>query len=924
MLTRPPPACPTAARWRDLLDGQADWPELAALESHLRDCPACLGLLSGLSDSEGNPAPVRSPLTGMGSEALAILAGIARNAEAVPIAGTADLPRRSFPAIPGLSDPVEIARGGMGLVYSATQRDLGRRVAVKILSSGAGLDDSSRARVLREARVLAQLRHPNVVTIYDSGEVDGSPYLVMELVEGGTLQQRLDCGVLGFREAADTVRQLALAVAEAHSLGIIHRDLKPSNVLLAGPEGSAVPKLADFGLARSVDDRLTLTGQVVGTPSYMSPEQTGLDSTIGEVGPASDVHGLGAILHALLTGRPPYRGDSTWEILARSARGRPDSTRSLRPDVPRDLETIVEKCLSREPGHRYHSAVELAEDLGRYLDGRPVSARPISPVTRAAKWARRRPALATAALLGVLLAVGGVTGVSYHAFRLGVAFEQLKAEQGRTTTALDVANRARDRSRRALESLTDDAVRGMLDRGSILNEKDLAFLRKIRGYFEEPDRDGGIEAVESLRFRASGLVRIGLFYQRIGRLDDCKAAMESAIAIHNEILGRHPGDPSAIDNRVEAKVQLAVCLGTGPGKAEALELARSAVNEFRPFVGESIARRQLLSKYLERLASRLVESGRSEEADRVYDEALAIARGLRGTKADDFALRGWELLTLFNRGLNLKNLGQLDRAEGCFSALLALAEATWKENPEHERGVNWMINALGRLVEIQLARDRPEDALPIHLRQVGLVRDRAAHVNNLITAMQKLQSAQSSLEILKRLGRIDEAVSEVREAVEFAMKRVAANPAYFDFYAFLLPRLQQMADLLVGSGRSAEAGELYDRMVELATPWEKSEAHRETIIPWLANSLAASAKIDSATGRAAEAVRRIERAIQISNEPYRPRLTLDMARYLRVAGDFEGARAAARMAASSPTLAEEARTLLTQIEAEKLETARRP
>lgn len=260
-------------------------------------------------------------------------------------------------------------------MWSTGARDtaLDRMVAVKVLWSFGPLSDAARARATRESLMLARLNHPNVITIYGTGgTAEGVPYLVMELVAGQSLQQRIDAEPLPPREAARIVRDLARGLSEVHALGIVHRDLKPDNVLLArtaGPGGD-LPKLADFGLARPDDAAANLTqaDAIAGTPSFMAAEQTGLDPTLGDVGPATDIHGLGAVLYAAVVGRAPYEAKTPGESLGLAARGEPTGLPILTARCPPDLRTIVEKCLWPDPVQRYRAPGDLADDLERFLN----------------------------------------------------------------------------------------------------------------------------------------------------------------------------------------------------------------------------------------------------------------------------------------------------------------------------------------------------------------------------------------------------------------------------------------------------------------------------------------------------------------------------------------------------------------------------
>jgi len=335
------------------------------------------------------------------------------------------------PGLGGENGPVdyeilaELGRGGMGIVYKAMHHRLNRLVALKMIRGGVHADDIQIIRFKIEAEAVAALRHPNILQIYEIGESNGLPYVALELLEGGSLADRLKGTALPPRKAAEWMVPLALAMDTAHRAGIVHRDLKSANILFTADE---VPKITDFGLAKrlEMDDGHTHTGQVMGTPSYMAPEQARGDTKT--VGPPADIYALGAMLYEMLTGRPPFKGTSAMETVKLVIDVEPVAPSRVQFRVPRDLETICLKCLQKEPRKRYATAKELAEDLNSYLFGEPIRARRTLPIERGIKWAKRRPAVATLLAIGILGVITGLsTGVWYWNHKR--ALERIAAEK---------------------------------------------------------------------------------------------------------------------------------------------------------------------------------------------------------------------------------------------------------------------------------------------------------------------------------------------------------------------------------------------------------------------------------------------------------------------------------------------------------------
>jgi tRNA A-37 threonylcarbamoyl transferase component Bud32 len=383
----------------------------------------------------------------------------------------------------------EIARGGMGVVYRATQISLNRPVAVKMILAGRLASPADVARFRSEAEAAANLDHPHIVPIYEVGEHQGQHYFSMKRVEGGDLTQHLPRLREDRRAAARLVAAVAEAVHHAHQRGILHRDLKPRNILL---DAEGQPQVTDFGLAKRLGagSDLTQSGAVLGTAAYMAPEQARAEKGLTT---AVDVYSLGAIFYELLTGRAPFRGATPTETILRLLQDEPEQPRAVNPRIDRDLETICLKCLQKDPLRRYGSAEALAEDLHRWLEGRPIAARPVGKAQRVWRWCRRNPALATAAAMIVL-----ITG----AFSWG-----LIDENARTRQALQREQTALEQTDAALKDAVSERASAQQAREEA--QDSLAACTSRRGPFRRrvPPGDGGRSWSSSRRQRSSAAGR---------------------------------------------------------------------------------------------------------------------------------------------------------------------------------------------------------------------------------------------------------------------------------------------------------------------------------------------------------------------------------------------------------------------------------
>jgi serine/threonine-protein kinase len=433
----------------------------------------------------------------------------------------ADRTSEPLPFFPGYEIESEVGRGGMGVVYKARDKELDRLVAIKTIAGGEFATAAQRERFRAEAHAVARLQHPNIIAIHAIHEHERRPYLALEFADGGNLAQRLADKPMHTGQAAELVETLATAVQAAHREGIIHRDLKPSNVLLTA---DGVPKLSDFGLAKllDTDSRQTRTGQPLGTPSYMAPEQTG--ERADRVGPQTDVYGLGAILYEALTGRPPFLGGSAMETMRLLNSTEVVPPRQSRPEVPKDLETICLKCLQKEPQKRYANALALANDLRLFLEGRPISARPISSLERLRRWCWRKPMVAgsLAAVIVILLISSVVSGtLAVRAIR---AEERTGKERDRAESEAAVAS-----------AVTEFLRKDLLARSGPRNQAGLGTRPdpdlKLRTVLDAASKTIGARFAAQPRVEAAIRQTLGETYQQLGLYPQALQHLQRALVM---------------------------------------------------------------------------------------------------------------------------------------------------------------------------------------------------------------------------------------------------------------------------------------------------------------------------------------------------------------------------------------------------------
>ena len=691
-------------------------------------------------------------------------------------------------APPGYVIEGELGRGGMGVVYRARQVALNRTVALKIVLGGGHASSAARARFLAEAKAAAAIRHPGIAQVYDLGDHGGLPFFAMEFCPGGTLADKLAGTPLPPAQAAGWVAALADAVHAAHEAGIVHRDLKPANVLLSGigyrvsgigkdaddPRGSGispmpdtryptpVPKLTDFGLAKSLagESGVTATGAVLGSPSYMSPEQA---SGSRDVGVPADVYGLGAVLYECLTGRPPFRAATVLETIAQVMRDDPVPPSSLVPKLPRDLETICLKCLHKDPRRRYASAAELADELRRFLSGRPIAARPAGAAERAWKAAKRRPALA-AAVGVVAVAVAAVVGVvvwkngqlrreaaAARAAEADAAVAKASAE-GRLVLALDAVERMMVRM--AGESWArNPAVQA--ERRAVLNEAIALFRSLPEGESADPRVRRRVAATE---------VRIGHAHLALAEYDQAAKAFDAAAAIHEALHHESPTDAAAASELARTLVAVGhtrVLTSRFDEGLKQYERAAALARRARELEPDAPEHRLTLAEALTAIGH--FNTINSAESAKYHAEVVELTRGLKGTPAVEYGATLFLATGLLNtavaeftrqrfpRGLEL-----LTEAEAALRGLAGkpAPNARWADMHDSARA-----SILGVRAPL-VARTDPAAGLKMIDEALAIVESLlAVQPRTFPIRMQKLNALAARAELLQRLGRTADAAA---------------------------------------------------------------------------------------------------------------------------------------------------------------------
>jgi tetratricopeptide (TPR) repeat protein len=733
------------------------------------------------------------------------------------------------PKVPGYEILGELGRGGMGVVYKAWQKGLDRTVALKMVLTAAHATAAELTRFRTEGQAVARLQHPNIVQIYEVGEQQNCPYFSLEYVDGGSLDRKIAKEPLTAVQAARMVQILAEAMDCAHRRGIIHRDLKPANVLLTA-DGS--PKITDFGLAKRFEEDVgqTRTGAIMGTPSYMAPEQA--EGKTHELGPPADIYSLGAILYDLVTGRPPFRGESVLDTLSQVKSLEPVPPSRLQTTLPRDLETICLKCLRKEPAKRYATAADLAEDLRRFLDGEPIKARPTPLWELAVKWTNRHRAAAALIAVSVVALLGlGAGGVAYAQVeqRRRIEADTLRAE------ADEQARIAREQ-RDAAETAKKEAVK---QEGIAKQERDAAETAKKEAIKQEGIAKQERDKADLERLRAAGNFRqaqeaVNELLTRVGqerlanepRMELVRRdLLEKALRFHQRFLQTDSSNPEVRWETGQAYVRVGA-IHEMLGQLDKAEIAyNDAIAVLEKLVKEPKAKpdyRLTLGEAYNNLSLVLqAEGGRAVDAEQAFQRAFEIRQDLVKRHKDVPAYK-YDLAGSYNtRGILLVARGKLPEAKDATAEAVKLFTELSTGQSGEDKYKQELARARINLATLFQVLGKPSETEKEYRLALVPLRELVDKSPEVREYRQELGRAYLNLAIFLHLKKLyPEARKEYDQAVKLFTDLARNYPTVPDYVQLLGMCENSIGDLLWKTGKNRDAElvwrEAADRFAHLA------------------------------------------------------------------------------------------------------------
>jgi tetratricopeptide (TPR) repeat protein len=804
-----PMECPGIATWSGFALGELSMPHAAELEAHLLLCDRCASVLERTHTEDALVRDLRQGVTLARcldeprlNEVIATLRPLGKVLSSVSDTPVAGVGGATWPTSPNLVDfepperpdelgrlgvyriLKEIGRGGMGDVFLAEDPRLGRQVAVKILRD-AGQRLGRMARFLNECRTLARLEHPNIIRIFDMGEHHGRPWFVMEYIPDGTLADVLNGVPQPPDRAVDLLVEVVEAVESAHQRGVVHRDLKPANVLMAyRPSGTAVqqggaaaatrslvgatPKVTDFGLAKPLGDvSETQAGEVLGTPAYMAPEATVGNALERSACVRLDVYSLGVILYEMLTGRPPFRAASVLETLEQVRDREPVAPRRLVASIPRDLETICLKCLSKDPLRRYSSAQALADDLIRFRERRPILARPVGWFERGWKAVRRHPALAAVVTFAAMLLMGG--GL-IHQTRMAQALARAEAGEAMArqeqVTVRTQYHAARTALQQMLDSLDDRALAATPRMREVQKkqwEAALAFYKSLRAI--RPD--ASVDMKEDFAAAAFEAGRVQAF---LGQYESAAASFRQALAEFEELARVEPARVRHRARAATSLTNLAMMLAALRQEQASQDLLHRSILLREALVREypNVAEYQNdLAGSHHLLGTRLHLTGRDPKT--AYETSVGIRERLLRQHPADSAARSGLADTLVNLSLVYQHSQEPSRAVAAATEARRLLTELTQEEPDRLELAYSLGAAISNLAYVWQHQGRNDQQVHVAGEAIGILEKLLAQEPSYDAARQALLNAHGlRAQGLSALQRYSQAVPDWDRAIELA------------------------------------------------------------------------------------------------------------------------------------------------------------
>lgn len=777
--------------------------------------------------------PVRKP--GQAQPALEPTVGVSHNpvvrkpssSETAPLSWGAPRPageNKEWPKVRGYQILDVLGRGGMGVVYKARHTSLNRVVALKMVLAGSHAGETELSRFRIEAEAVARLQHPNIVQIYEVGEQDNQPYFSLEFVDGGSLAQKCNGQPQPTRQAAALVESLARAMDYAHQQGIVHRDLKPANILLTS---KGMPKITDFGLAKRLEsnDGETKSGAVLGTPSYIAPEQAA--GKIKEIGPCTDVYALGTILYELLTGRPPFRGETPLDTMLRVMTDEPVAPSLICNKVPRDLETICQKCLHKEPAKRYASARALAEDLRRFLTGESIQARPVGTVEKVWRWSKRRPLVAglMAALMMVMLfGIFGVTWQWRRAENLRQTAEANAAEAIRQKAQAEQERVRAEENFRQARKVVDEFFTKVSEE-KLLQAPGLQPLRKelldnALKYYQKFAKEHGDKP--GLRANLAGTYqRVGLITREIGSNNEALAAHQKALELREQLARATPNDAKAQQDLAETYLSLGYLQADVGQPAEAQRSLQKAQQILEPLIladpGNATLRHELGMSY-DGIGRMQRQAGQYAEALGSYERCRGFLEQALRMNPSSYERRSLAACCLSIAYLH-RVLGQPAEALRLNLEARDTLEVLVHDHPGNLQYQGDLAGAHNNIGMLQHATGKTAEALQSFDKARAIYEELARANPTVIQFQQHLVASLSNVGNLYRdLNRSAEALRCHQQARDIMEKLVRANPSVVSLQHDLARVLNNLGNYYFKSGQASLALENWQQSRGL---WER-------------------------------------------------------------------------------------------------------